>query len=204
MPEPACATHDVFPKPSVCRTWPPPPLFAGSFIVHAVVVKVPGWIVVVAPPKIPFPNVNIPVVVPLTPKPTLERAANELAVAPRETFVVPRVTELFCKFEFGRVGMSVAINERKAGVAAPPEVGPAKIKFAFSGANVTARVPLEVIGPPLTLKIAGTDIFTLVTVPVAVETHEVFPEPSVCSTCPFEPFTDGNVIVHAVAVSVLG
>ncbi len=137
--------------------------------------------VVVAPPEAPFAIVNVPVVAPFTPKPTLLRAASELAVAPRATLVVPSVIELFCKLVFGRVGISPTTRIRKAGPPAAPPVGPAKIKFAFSLPYETVNVPDDVIGPPATLIYVGTLMLTLVTLPMAAETHDVFPKPSVCS-----------------------
>ena len=61
--------------------------------------------------------------------------------------------------------MSAATSERKVGAAAPPDVGPAKTKFAFSLTSVAVSVPLEVTGEPLTEKIEGIVSATLVTVP---------------------------------------
>jgi hypothetical protein len=61
--------------------------------------------------------------------------------------------------------MSADASARKVGVAAAPEVGPAKTWFAVCVASENARVPLEVIGEPVTARIDGTVAATLVTVP---------------------------------------
>src|SRR5262245_16530378 len=65
-----------------------------------------------------------------------------------------------------RLGMSSATRVRKVGAAAPPEDGPAKTTLALWVARLTARVPLVVIGEPVTDRNPGTIRATLVTVPV--------------------------------------
>src|SRR5215467_5777887 len=63
--------------------------------------------------------------------------------------------------------MSAATSDRKVGVAAAPVVGPEKIRFADSVASVPVKVPVDVTGEPLTVKMPGSDKPTLVTaVPV--------------------------------------
>jgi hypothetical protein len=62
--------------------------------------------------------------------------------------------------------MSVATSARNVGAAAEPLPGPARIKLAFWFANVTASVPLVVIGEPATDRKLGTLSATLVTEPL--------------------------------------
>lgn len=95
-------------------------------------------------------------------------------------------------------GRSAVTRDRNVGVAAPPLVGPAHIRFAVSVASVTANVPEEVTGDPATLKIAGMVSPTDVTAPVAVDAIvNVFPagvivifDPAARVTAPANPFND--------------
>jgi hypothetical protein len=57
----------------------------------------------------------------------------------------------------------------------------------------TANVPLEVTGEPVTVKNAGTDIATEVTVPALGAAHEGTPAASV-KTCPFVPAANIPVV----------
>jgi hypothetical protein len=68
-------------------------------------------------------------------------------------------------FAASRFGTSAATKLRKVGAAALPVVGPAKTKFALWLASAAVRVPEEVTGEPETVKMAGMDSATLVTVP---------------------------------------
>jgi hypothetical protein len=76
-------------------------------------------------------------------------------------------------------GRSDAVKLRKVGVAAAPELGPARTVLAVCVASCGASVPLEVIGEPetLVLKIIPSPLIpTLVTVPglvAPVETNMV-------------------------------
>ena len=60
---------------------------------------------------------------------------------------------------------SASTNARNVGVAAAPVVGPAKCVLAACVANVPTSVPVDVTGPPVTVKIAGNARSTLVTEP---------------------------------------
>jgi hypothetical protein len=74
-------------------------------------------------------------------------------------------------------GISPITRARKAGVVAPPEVGPAHTVFALSFAEVTASVPEVVTGDPDTLNSTGVVMPTDVTVPVPEAViHEGTPE----------------------------
>ncbi len=64
------------------------------------------------------------------------------------------------------VGKSAVTRLRKVGAAAAPVVGPAQMRFALCVARVSANAPEVVIGEPARLKMPGTVIATLVTVPV--------------------------------------
>ena len=64
--------------------------------------------------------------------------------------------------EFGISAVTIA---RNVGVAAPPDVGPENMVFAVCVASDPVSVPDVVTGEPDTLKIAGSDKATLVTVP---------------------------------------
>jgi hypothetical protein len=71
-------------------------------------------------------------------------------------------------------GISEAAKDLKAGVDAPPDVGPAYTVFALSLAAVTANVPAVVTGLPPTENSAGIVRATLVTVPApAAAVHPV-------------------------------
>jgi hypothetical protein len=65
--------------------------------------------------------------------------------------------------------MSAAARLRKVGEAAPPEEGPAKIRFADWLASDAERVPDVVTGLPDTEKIDGKLRATLETVPAPPE-----------------------------------
>jgi hypothetical protein len=67
---------------------------------------------------------------------------------------------------FAMDGKSPITIPRNAGVAAPPEVGPAQKALALSLAETNVRVPPLVTGDPDTVKIAGAERATDVTVPV--------------------------------------
>ena len=60
---------------------------------------------------------------------------------------------------------SLVVSFRKTGAPETP-VGEAKAKSAACVAKAAVIVPLEVTGPPDTVKIAGIAILTLVTVPL--------------------------------------
>ena len=60
-------------------------------------------------------------------------------------------------------GRSFVTKALKAGAAAAPVVGPAQTVLAVWVASVTVKVPLVVMGEPLTEKIPGIDKATLVT-----------------------------------------
>ena len=62
-------------------------------------------------------------------------------------------------------GISAATRLLNVGVETPPDTGPANTVFAVCVAKDTARVPVDVIGDPDTLRKPGTDIATDVTVP---------------------------------------
>jgi len=65
----------------------------------------------------------------------------------------------------GTVGKSFATNALNVGAAALPLVGPAHTLFAVCVAKANVNVPVVVTGLPDTVKIAGADNPTLVTVP---------------------------------------
>jgi hypothetical protein len=69
------------------------------------------------------------------------------------------------------------------GVAADPDEGPANTVFAGSVANAAVKVPVEVTGDPLTVKILGIDRATDVT-PV-LET--IVDDPPVLTEIPVPP-----------------
>src|SRR5882762_2008762 len=62
-------------------------------------------------------------------------------------------------------GRSAVTSERNVGTTAPPEVGPAKTRFGFCTAFVTASVPAMVIGDPPTVNSDGIERATDVTDP---------------------------------------
>jgi hypothetical protein len=64
-------------------------------------------------------------------------------------------------------GKSAATRARNVGADAPPEDGPARTRFAFCVASVTASVPLVVMGEPDTERNDGTVSATLDTLPFA-------------------------------------
>jgi hypothetical protein len=85
---------------------------------------------------------------------------------------------------------------RKVGAAATPEEGPAKTKFAFWFARLSAGVVVEVA----TLKIPAGAALKLVTVP-AEAADQVALVPSVCKTLPVFPVCVGSrAFSAAVAV----
>jgi hypothetical protein len=96
-------------------------------------------------------------------------------------------------------GISAATNARNVGAAALPVEGPAKTVFAVSVAKVPVNVPEVVTGEPLTVKIAGRESATLVTVPlpppqtpfVASQMRAAVPPASLMTPCPEEltPYT---------------
>ena len=63
-------------------------------------------------------------------------------------------------------GRSAFTKERKVGVVAPPEEGPAHTRFALSVDSVSAKVPEVVSGEPEIANPVGTVIVTEVTVPL--------------------------------------
>ena len=70
-------------------------------------------------------------------------------------------------------GISAAVKTRKVGVAADPEDGPEKKVLIASVFNVSASVPDVVTGLPVTVKIDGAVMPTLVTEPAL--THTALP-----------------------------
>src|SRR5947209_4013075 len=90
-------------------------------------------------------------------------------------------------------GISAPTKARKAGVAEPPDDGPANTILADWDTSAPVSVPVVVTGLPVTLKIPGNASATLVTVPPEVLlTHVVTPAPSVCSTKPEVPLLGGS------------
>src|SRR5438445_5349583 len=90
-------------------------------------------------------------------------------------------------------GRSAPTRARNAGVAEPPDDGPAKTMLADWDTSAPVSVPVAVTGLPVTLKIPGNASATLVTVPPEVLlTHVVTPAPSVCSTNPEVPLLGGS------------
>ena len=105
---------------------------------------------------------------------------------PRIWDAVPIVVRFVPPELVGTVGRSAATRDRKAGVPAPPLVGPAKIVFCPVLASVAVRVPLLVTGDPDTVRIDGRERPTDVTVPVPPEAAIVSePDPGVIVT--FDP-----------------
>jgi len=89
----------------------------------------------------------------------LETSVEEIGSTPYES--VPAVI-----LEALRLGISAATKLRKVGVAAPPEVGPAKMVLALWVSKVAPNVPVVVTGEPVTEKISlGMERPTEVTVP---------------------------------------
>jgi hypothetical protein len=67
-------------------------------------------------------------------------------------------------------GMSAATSARKVGVPALPDPGPANTVLIASEARVIVRVPEDVTGLLVTVKMLGADKPTLVTDPAATQT----------------------------------
>jgi hypothetical protein len=95
-------------------------------------------------------------------------------------------------------GMSAATNARKAGVATPPDVGPANTVFAVCVAREIARVPDEVTGDPDTDKNEGTVCATLVTVPEPPGVPHEAAVPLVVRNFPLLEVCEGNRLFIAV------
>jgi hypothetical protein len=98
-------------------------------------------------------------------------------------------------------GKSAAVSARNVGAAAAPVVGPANTSAADCVARDAVRVPAEVTGEFVTVKIEGIDSPTLVTLPVAALTQLKLPVPSVESTWPVVPEVAGRVIVYEVVLA---
>ena len=80
--------------------------------------------------------------------------------------------------------MSAATNARYVGVPDDP-LGEAKTKFADWDARTAVNVPDVVTGDPLTVKSAGKDNPTEVTVPVPPAAAQVGTPPANVNTYPF-------------------
>ena len=80
-------------------------------------------------------------------------------------------------------GISAATSDLKVGAKALPDAGPANTVFALSVAKPIAKVPLDVIGEPDTVRKPGTVSATLVTVPpVPVALIVMLPAPLTIDT----------------------
>ena len=105
-------------------------------------------------------------------------------------------------FVLARVGRSATTNARKVGAPAEP-VGEAKTRFADWLASVAVRVPDVVTGLPETLKIAGIERPTLVTVPPVPVALNVPPEramPDPNAIAPKSPSASAPTIWVGVSV----